>query len=94
MSPCHGKPVVECRSDFLEILLKGKEGRVEEKTQWEDQRWLQSSSLRHLVVGRPWAHNCSNFEAGRGNFRKLSCGFGVLRALGTRHWCVCVCMRA
>ncbi|KAB0345992.1 hypothetical protein FD755_024357 [Muntiacus reevesi] len=28
---CHGKLVLECRSDFLEILLKGKEGRVEEK---------------------------------------------------------------
>lgn len=23
--------LLECRSDFLEILLKGKEGRVEEK---------------------------------------------------------------
>ena len=35
MSPCHGKPVLECRSDFLEILLKGKEGGVEEKNTME-----------------------------------------------------------
>lgn len=48
MNPCLRSPLLECGSDFLEILLKGKEGRGRGETQWEDPRWLLSSSLR------PW----------------------------------------
>lgn len=91
MNPCHRRCVLERGSDFLEIHLNSKEGRRREETQWENPRWLLSSSLRHSGKSQSWEGKGSNFQARGRQLQKPSHEFRGVRAIRAGHQSVCVC---
>lgn len=71
--------LLECRSDFLEILLKGK-GRESggEKHNGKTKGGCSLPVWRHSGKGRSWADNCSNFEAGEATLGNSAVGLVFL----------------